>query len=219
VASELARKGADMFLRSWQSFGLAPESYDSLTGEAAGERHHAAGPLVALPAVEEFLDFTPHEGFRFGILKPDAKGRLARVLVQGRHYEVEASGSATVLREEGEALMSVDGGAVVRRFLYNESEVSFAIKTLKRREVRLRLLKKGSTSSSSTAARPTSSRAARGSSPCPRGTTPSSSSCSRTWSATARKEDDDHGGMHETRFPQGRGRRGRGRPRPRRDRG
>lgn len=143
VASELARKGGDMFLRSWRSFGLSPESYDSLTGEAAGERLHAAGPLIALPAVEEFLDFTPHEGFRFGLLKPEAKGRLTRVMVQGRHYEVEASGSATVLREEGETLMSVDGGAVVRRFLYNESEVSFAIKVLKRREVRLRLLKKG----------------------------------------------------------------------------
>jgi hypothetical protein len=39
--------------------------------------------------------------------------------------------------------MSIDGGAVVRRFLYNESEVSFEIKALKRRDVRLRFLKKG----------------------------------------------------------------------------
>ncbi len=143
VASELARKSAEMFMRSWESFGLSPESFDSLTGEAAGERHHAAGPLAALVAVEEFLDFTPLEGFRFGILKPESKGRLSRVLVQGRHYEVEASNSATVLREEGETLMSIDGGAVVRRFLYNESEVSFEMKSLKRREVRLRFLKKG----------------------------------------------------------------------------
>jgi len=37
----------------------------------------------------------------------------------------------------------VDGGAVVRRFLYNESEVSFDIKSLNPREVKLRLLKKG----------------------------------------------------------------------------
>jgi hypothetical protein len=143
VASELARKNAEMFLRSWDSFGLSPEFFDSLTGEAGGDRFHSGGPLAALIAVEEYLDFTPHEGFRFGMLKPDAKGRLSRILVQGRHYEVEVSNSSTVLREEGETIMAVDGGAVVRRFLYNESEVSFAIKTLKRREVRVRFLKRG----------------------------------------------------------------------------
>ena len=143
VASEFARKSAEMFLRSWRSFGLSPENFDSLTGEAGGDRYQSGGPLAALIAVEEYLDFTPHEGFRFGMLKPDAKGKLSRVLVQGRHYEVEVSNSSTVLREEGETLLSVDGGAVVRRFLYNESEVSFDIKTLKRREVRLRFLKKG----------------------------------------------------------------------------
>ncbi len=143
VASEFARKSAEMFLRSWRSFGLSPENFDSLTGEAGGDRYQSGGPLAALIAVEEYLDFTPHEGFRFGMLKPDAKGKLSRVLVQGRHYEVEVSNGSTILREEGETLLAVDGGAVVRRFLYNESEVSFVIKTLKRREVRLRFLKKG----------------------------------------------------------------------------
>jgi hypothetical protein len=143
VASELARKSAELFLRSWESFGLSPENFDSLTGEAGGERYQSSSPLAALIAVEEYLDFTPHEGFRFGILKPEGKGRLSRVLIQGRHYEVEASNSATVLREEGETILVVDGGAVVRRFLYNDSEVSFEIKTLKRRDVRLRFLKKG----------------------------------------------------------------------------
>jgi len=143
VASEFARKSAAMFLTSWRSFGLAPEDYDSLTGEAGGDRYQSGGPLAGLIAVEEYLDFTPHEGFRFGLLQPDGKGRLSRVLIQGRHYEVEVSNSTTVLREEGEALLSVDGGAVVRRFLYSEAEVSFAFKSLKPREVRLRLLKKG----------------------------------------------------------------------------
>jgi hypothetical protein len=143
VASEFARKSAEMFLRSWQSFGLSPEDFDSLTGEAGGDRYLSAGPLAALIALEEYLDFTPQEGFRFGILKPDAKGRLSRVLIQGRHYEVEVSNSSTVLREEGRTLLGVDGGAVIRRFLYNESEVSFAFKSLARREVRLRFLKKG----------------------------------------------------------------------------
>ena len=143
VASELARKNAEMFLRSWTSFGLSPENFDSLTGEAGGQRFQSGGPLSALIAVEEYLDFTPHEGFRFGMLKPDAKGKLSRVLVQGRHYEVEAANSYTILREEGETLLAVDGGAVIRRFLYSEAEVSFQIKTLKRRDIKLRFLKKG----------------------------------------------------------------------------
>jgi len=143
VASEFARKNAEMFLTSWLSFGLAPESYDSLTGEAGGDRFQSAGPLAGLIAIEEYLDFTPHEGLRFGMLKPDGKGRLSRVLIQGRHYEVEVSNSSTVLREEGETLLAVDGGSVVRRFLYSEAEVSFAIKLLKRHEVRLHFLKKG----------------------------------------------------------------------------
>jgi hypothetical protein len=143
VASEFARKSAEMFMRSWKSFGLSPEAFDSLTGEAAGQRFQGGGPLAALIAVEECLDFTPHEGFRFGILTPESKARFSRVLIQGRHYEVEASNSATVLREEGETIIVVDGGAVVRRFLYSEAEVSFEISSLKKRQVRLRLLKRG----------------------------------------------------------------------------
>ena len=143
VASELARKSAEMFLRSWTSFGLCPESFDSLTGEAGGRRYQSGGPLAALPALEEYLDFTPHEGFRFGILSPEAKGRLSRIMIQGRHYEVEVSRSETTLREEGEGIVTANGGAVFRRFLYNESEVSFDIKTLKSRAVRLRFLKRG----------------------------------------------------------------------------
>jgi len=143
VATEFARKSADMFLRSWENFQLCPENFDSLTGEAGGQRYQSWGPLFALIAVEEYLDFTPWEGFRFGILKPEGKGTLSRVTVQGRQYEVRASNSATVLREEGESIVSADGGAVFRHFLYMESEVSFEIKSLERRTVRVQFLKKG----------------------------------------------------------------------------
>ena len=143
VASEFARKSAEMFLRSWSGFGLVPENYDSLTGEAGGRRFQSWGPLAALPAVEEYLDFTPHEGFRFGLLNPEAKGKLARIMIQGRHYEVDVSRSETSLREEGLRIVSANGGAVFRRFLYNESEVSFNIKSLRSRQIRLRLLNRG----------------------------------------------------------------------------
>ncbi len=143
VAEDFARKSADLFLRSWKNFQLCPESFDTRTGEASGQRHWSGGPLLALIAIEEYLDFTPWEGFRFGMLKPEGKGSLSRIAIQGRHYGVEVAPSRTVLREEGRTLVRADGGAVVRRFLYTESEVSFDFKALDDREVRLRLLKNG----------------------------------------------------------------------------
>ena len=142
VASEFARKSAEMFMRSWTNFQLCPENFDSLTGEAGGQRYQSWGPLFALVAVEEYLDFTPWEGFRFGMLKPDDSGTLSRVSIQGRQYDVKV-GSSTVLSEEGRVIVSANGGAVFRHFLYNDSEVSFETSSLKPRTVRVNFLKKG----------------------------------------------------------------------------
>jgi putative isomerase len=143
VASEFARKSASLFLRSWQNFQLCPENFDSRTGEAGGQRYQSWGPLFALIGVEEYLDFTPWEGFRFGLMKPETKGYLARLAVQGRHYDLSVSPSEILLKEEGKEILSLDGGAVVRHFLYSESEVSFDISSLEEREVEVRFLKKG----------------------------------------------------------------------------
>jgi hypothetical protein len=143
VASEFARKSAEMFLRTWTNFQLCPENFDSLSGEPGGQRYQSWGPLFALSAIEEYIDFTPWEGFRVGMLKPDDSGTLSRVSIQGRQYEVRVSNSGTALREEGEEILWADGGAVFRHFLYNESEVSFEVKTLKKRVIKLRFLVKG----------------------------------------------------------------------------
>jgi neutral trehalase len=143
VATEYAEKGLSLFLRSWQNFQLCPENFDSRTGEAGGQRYRSWGPLFALIAIEEYLDFTPWDGFRFGILDPERKGKLGRIAVQGRHYQVEVSSSETKLREEEREIVRADGGAVFRHFLYSENEVSFEIKSLKQREVEVRFLKKG----------------------------------------------------------------------------
>ena len=143
VAADFARKSTELFLRSWQNFQLSPGAFDARTGEAAGLRHQSHGPLLALTGIEEYLDFTPWEGFRFGMLRPEGKGRLSRVAIQGRHYDVEVSSKRTELREEGTPLVRADGSAVIRRFLYTESEVAFDFKSLDEREVRLWLLKNG----------------------------------------------------------------------------
>jgi hypothetical protein len=143
VAADFAKKSCDLFLRSWQNFQVCPEFFDSRTGEAGGGRYRSSGPLFALIGVEEYLDFTPWEGFRFGMIHPGGKGTLSRMAVQGRHYEVQVSQSKTVLKEEGKEIVRADGNAVFRHFLYNAGEISFEVKTLDDRQIDIRFPKKG----------------------------------------------------------------------------
>jgi len=145
VASELAKKSQALFMKAWTNFQICPENFHPLTGEAAGQRFQSWGPLFALAAVEEYLDFTPWEGFRFGMIDPERKGRLLRATIQGRSYDVEVARGGIVLSEDGREIFSIDGGAVIRRFLYLENEVSFDLsaKTASDYKIWVRLLKKG----------------------------------------------------------------------------
>lgn len=140
---EFANKSADLFLRTWENFQICPENFDSRTGEAGGQRYQSWGPLFALIAMEEYIDFSPWEGFRFGMIKPEKKGTLSRLAIQGRHYEVRISSSEVKLKEEGEEILKANGGAVFRHFLYSENEVSFEIKSLESREVKIRFIDEG----------------------------------------------------------------------------
>lgn len=143
AASELAKRSAALFMKSWENFQLCPENFDSRTGEAGGQRYQSWGPLFALMALEEYMDFTPWEGFRFGMLDPEKKGTLSRISMQGRHYDLKVSSGETTLKEEGKEIIKANGGAVFRRFLYSESEVSFNISTLKKRKISIHFLSKG----------------------------------------------------------------------------
>jgi hypothetical protein len=143
VASEFAKKSCSMFLRTWRNYQLCPENFDSRTGEAGGQRYQSWGPLFVLIGVEEYLDFTPWDGFRFGMINPEERGRLSRLFIQGRHYDVEVSRSEIKLRQEGREILKANGGAVFRHFLYSENEVSFEVNTLEERQVEVRFLTKG----------------------------------------------------------------------------
>jgi glycogen debranching enzyme len=142
-ASEFANRSAGLFLRTWSSFQLCPENFDARTGEAAGQRFQSWGPLFALLGLEEFLDFNPWEGFRFGLLRPEDKGNLSRLMIQGRSYDVETSPKQTRLLEDDREIFRADGGCVVRHFLYSENEVSFELSSLRPRQVKLRFLREG----------------------------------------------------------------------------
>jgi hypothetical protein len=142
-ASEFAKKSAGLFLRAWENFQLSPENYHPLSGEAAGRRFRSWGPLFALLAVEEYLDFSPWEGFRFGMINPEEKGILSRISIQGRRYDLSIAPKELILKEEERPIVTIDGGAVVRHFLYSENEVSFDIKTMSERRIRVDFLRKG----------------------------------------------------------------------------
>lgn len=142
-AHEMARKCADLFLMTWNNFQLHPENYDARTGEATGCRFQSWGALMALMALEEYIDITPWEGFRFGILQPEKGGEVRGVSIQGRQYDVKVSPGLVLLKEEGREIVRSKGSAVFRRFLYNEQEVSFDIMSLAPRKLRIRFLSRG----------------------------------------------------------------------------
>jgi hypothetical protein len=143
VASEYAKKSAELFMRSWENFQLSPENFDSRTGEPGESRHKSWGPLFALIALEEYMDFTPWDGFRFGMIQPEKSGKLSRLYIQGRHYDIEVSPKKVRLKEEGKVILDANKAAVFRRFLYSEGEVAFDVTTLKRTEIKINLLAKG----------------------------------------------------------------------------
>ncbi|HAR36871.1 MAG TPA: hypothetical protein DCR87_08265 [Acidobacteria bacterium] len=139
AAADFARKSTDLFLRIWKNYQLCPENFDSRTGEAGGQRYQSWGPLFALIGLEEYLDVTPWDGFRFGQLKPEQKGTLKRMSILGRHYEVEMSGSRIRLIEEGKELLRTNAPAVFRHFLYTAREIAFEVKSLKKNTVYVNL--------------------------------------------------------------------------------
>jgi len=143
VASEFAFKSSSLFMRTWENYQICSENYDSRSGEPGGKRFQSWGPLFALMALEEYIDFTPWEGFRLGMLDTEVKGELSRIYIQGRHYNLLVSPSKLVLKEEGEKILSVNGPAVIRHFLYSKNIISFEIKSLEKRKVELNFLTKG----------------------------------------------------------------------------
>ena len=142
-AHEMARKCADLFLMTWNNFQLNSENYDARTGEATGRRFLSWGSLMALMALEEYIDITPWEGFRFGILQPEKGGEVKAVSIQGRQYDIKVSPGQVLLKEEGREIVRSKGSAVFRRFLYNEQEVSFDVLSLAPRKIRIRFLSRG----------------------------------------------------------------------------
>ena len=70
VASELAWRGALMFLAHRRRTGFCRENFDARSGRGRGHRFQSWGPLFALGAIEEFVDACPWRGLRIGSRLP-----------------------------------------------------------------------------------------------------------------------------------------------------
>ena len=70
LASELAWKGALMFLADRRRTGFCRENFDARSGRGQGRRFQSWGPLFALGAIEEFVDACPWRGLRIGSRLP-----------------------------------------------------------------------------------------------------------------------------------------------------
>jgi len=66
LASELAWKGAFMFLADGRRTGFCRENFDARSGRGRGHRFQSWGPLFALGAIEEFVNVCPWRGLRIG---------------------------------------------------------------------------------------------------------------------------------------------------------
>ena len=103
LASDLAWKGALMFLADRRRTGFCRENFDARTGRGRGRRFQSWGPLFALGAIEEFVDACPWRGLRIGSRLPAfvargeatvdgaVRARVERLRVAGEARTVELS--------------------------------------------------------------------------------------------------------------------------------
>ncbi|WP_419940231.1 amylo-alpha-1,6-glucosidase [Candidatus Palauibacter sp.] len=96
LASELAWKGALMFLADRRRTGFCRENFDARSGRGRGHRFQSWGPLFALGAIEEFVDACPWRGVRIGSRLPAFVAREA-----GGDASGESAGNAAWARVEG----------------------------------------------------------------------------------------------------------------------
>jgi hypothetical protein len=125
IASEFAVKSASLFLKSWQTYGLCRENYNSVTGEGGGQRYQSWGPLFALILLEDFIDATPFEGFRVGNLSATKKNKVEHTRLQGNFYTLEVDSQGLLLIKNKRKLFEFKGKAVLRHLEVSRDSVAF----------------------------------------------------------------------------------------------
>lgn len=125
----LASSSPHMFLKSWREKGQCHENYMATTGEGSGDPHYTWGALMALIAIEEFVDINPWHGLRFGSLEPSDDGAIARYPVAGSSYDVEFSNGSFLVKRDGKQLFATDKYLELRHVTFSPGHVAFEVRT------------------------------------------------------------------------------------------
>ncbi len=115
----LAESSAKMFLKAWREKGECHENFLSTTGAATGDPHYTWGALMALMAIEEYIDINPWQGLRFGNLQPAGEGAIERYYVAGSLYDVAMTARSTEVRRDGKLLFQADAAVEIRQVRFN----------------------------------------------------------------------------------------------------
>lgn len=128
VASEFALKSARLFLQSWRKYALCRENYNSITGRGGGQRYQSWGPLFALILLEDFIDWSPWEGFRVSNLSARAYNEIGNLLLRGDRYRLVADREKLLLYRNGKLVLKLEGKAVLKRIVHRKDKLSFQLR-------------------------------------------------------------------------------------------
>ena len=127
IASQYAERSVQLFIGSWLRYQLCRENYDSRSGEGGGRRYQSWGPLFCLVGIEEFIDFEPWGGLRFGSSGISQSSKISNVPLDNHLYDVTIGPQLTEVFRDGKLLFRADKDVVVRNFTSQEGLAKFHI--------------------------------------------------------------------------------------------
>ena len=127
VAFDLAQKSYDLFMKDWNARQQSNENYVTFDGSAGGDPHYTWSALLCQVALEQYVDESPWDGFRFGILDPGSNGDVRGSAWGGHTYDVAVGPRTTTLRRDGKLEFEAAGGVVVRHYESQTSRLSFIV--------------------------------------------------------------------------------------------
>jgi hypothetical protein len=128
-AYELAHKSYGLFMEDWRSHQPSNENYLASGGNAGGDPHYTWSALLCQIALDHYVDNTPWDGFRFGILDPPSDGEIRGSRWGGHEYSVTVGPRITKLTRDGKSRFQASAGVVVRHYELSPSELSFTMKS------------------------------------------------------------------------------------------
>ncbi len=146
VALQFAQKSYELFQEDWQAHQHTNEQYYAWGGSAGGDKHYTWGALLCLIPMEQYIDETPWDGFRFGALNPPADGDLSNITWNHHHYDIAIGPARTTLTRDHKVRFEASAGVIVRRYTLSSTNFSFAVKSLHTTNITTREVTSGSLS-------------------------------------------------------------------------